>query len=94
MKRGAMLVVWALSIFPDYMMKKILFAFLGIAIATLIAWGGLLLHGAIYLSPGDSQWDRDPGAARLFFRLWAAISVLGGVIGWWWARRRLSCPRG
>lgn len=74
------------------MMKRMLFAILGIAAATLIAWVGLMLHGFIFLTPGDSQWDRDPGAARMFFRVWVGLCVVGGLVGWWWAARRSRQP--
>lgn len=68
-------------------MRKLIFSVAGVVIATLFAWGGLLAHGAIVLNSGDSQWDRDPGAADLFFGLWVIVSILGGIVGWWLAGR-------
>jgi hypothetical protein len=64
-------------------MKKILFTFLGVITASVLAWGGLLGWAALVLNPDDSYFDRNPAALDTFVVAWGALSLLGGIVGWW-----------
>lgn len=63
------------------MMRAIRYAILGFAIATAAAWGALLLGGAVFLTPGDSYWDRTPYAADIFLATWLALGLAAAIFG-------------
>ena len=63
---------------PDYrLMKTFLYSLLGVAIASVIAWGALLLWGGLVLQlpPGDSYWDRTPYGADIFLAGWLCFAI-------------------
>ncbi len=74
-------------------MKTFLCAVLGFLLASVIAWGGLLLWGVIFLDKGDSYWDRQPYAADVFFACWLVFSTATSIAAAWLSRRnRHSTP--
>jgi hypothetical protein len=69
------------------MMKTFFCAIAGFAIASIIAWGGLLCWGAIFLEPGDSYWDRTPYAAQVFCAAWLGFAIVTAILAARWRRR-------
>jgi trans-2-enoyl-CoA reductase len=69
-------------------MKTIAYCVLGLVLASLLAWAGLLGWAATNLNPNDSLWDRNPQAANGFAVVWLLLSVVGGAVGVWLARRK------
>lgn len=69
------------------MIKIFFYAIAGFAIASIIAWGGLLCWGAIFLEPGDSYWDRTPYAAQIFCAAWLVFASVTAVWAARWRRR-------
>lgn len=79
------------SIFAyDPVMKTFLYAIAGFAITSIIAWGGLLCWGAIFLERGDSYWDRTPYAAEVFCAAWLGCVIVTAVLAARWPRRPSS----
>ncbi|MGK5027135.1 hypothetical protein [Janthinobacterium sp. RB2R34] len=68
-------------------MKTFSCAIAGFAIASMIAWGGLLCWGAIFLEQGDSYWDQTPYAAEVFFAAWVCFAIVTAVLAARWRRR-------
>ena len=68
-------------------MKPFFHAIAGFAIASIIAWGGLLCWGQIFLERGDSYWDRTPYAAEVFCAAWLGFATLTAVLAARWRRR-------
>ena len=69
--------------------RLVLFFCIGALFGTVFAWGSLLGWAAIYLSPNDSLWDRNPEALDFFITLWLAICAMAGTAGVWWSLRRV-----
>lgn len=69
-------------------MKTIFYTITGLLLATFLSWAGLFAWAGTHLHPNDSLWDRDPGAMRLFFLVWAGAAVVMGGIGGWLAVRK------
>ncbi len=66
------------AMWPDYrLMKTFLCSLLGFVLASVIAWGALLLWGGLVLQlpPGDSYWDRTPYAADIFLACWPCLAI-------------------
>ena len=72
------------------MMKTLLYSIMGFVIASIIAWGGLIAWGAIFLKQGDSYWDRTPYAAEIFFACWLFFAVGAAIVAARLSRRPLS----
>ena len=68
-------------------MKTLFHAIAGFAIASIIAWGGLICWGAIFLPPGDSHWDRTSYGAEVFCVAWLALTIVAAVLAARWRRR-------
>lgn len=68
-------------------MRTILYAILGFTIASVLAWGGLLTWGFLFLDPNDSYWDRTPYAADTFFACWLLLSIVAAIAAARWSRR-------
>ena len=71
------------AILSDYrVMKTFLYSLLGFVIASVIAWGAMLLWGGLVLqlSPGDSYWDRTPYAADIFLACWLCFATGAAVL--------------
>ncbi|GGZ08236.1 hypothetical protein ACFFTM_03410 [Pseudoduganella plicata] len=71
-------------------MNTFLYAALGFTLATVVAWGGLLVWAFIFLDRHDSYWDHAPGAAETFFVCWLLSGIVAAFIAAWMSRTRRS----
>lgn len=69
------------------MMKPFFCALAGFAIASIIAWGGLVCWGALFLEQDDSYWDRTPYAAQVFCAAWQGFAIVTPAWAARWRRR-------
>jgi hypothetical protein len=69
-------------------MKTLLHAVLGFLLATVVAWGGLLTWGLLFLDRHDSYWDRNPGSADTFFLCWLLSGIATAAVAAWLGRPR------
>lgn len=59
-------------------MRTLFRATLGFCFATIVAWGGLMAWGFVFLRRDDSYWDR-VGGADTFFVCWLLFSIGAAV---------------
>lgn len=69
-------------------MKTLSYAVLGFLLATVVAWGGLLTWGLLFLDRHDSYWDRSPGSAETFFLFWLLSGIATAAAAAWLSRSR------
>ena len=72
---------------PDYhlmktFLKTSIYSLLGFVMASAVAWGALLLWGALVLQlqPGDSYWDRTPYGADIFLACWLCLAIGAAIL--------------
>jgi hypothetical protein len=73
--------------FSNLLMKTFLYAISGFIVASVFAWGCLLVWAFTALEPGDSYWDRTPITADAFVAcslLFGIVTAFGAVM---WSRR-------
>ena len=68
-------------------MRTFLYAVLGFIVASLFAWGGLLIWALTMLEPDDSYWDRTPMAADAFVACWLLFGIATSFGAAMWSRR-------
>lgn len=69
------------------MMKTFFCVIAGFAIASIIAWGGLVCWGALFLEQDDSYRDRTPYAAQVFCAVWLGFAIVTAILAARWRRR-------
>jgi len=70
------------------LIKAVLGAIAGAALATIVCWGLLYAYGAFVLGGSGSLFDTNPQAATNFFVGWAVVSLLSAVAGAFVVTRR------
>ena len=62
------------------LLRIVIGASVGFAVATFVCWGGLYLFGVLVLRGKESLFDASPHLASLFFAWWFVSSSVAAVI--------------